>query len=52
MLETLVTGFVVAFVLIAALGHVLLLQAVRPTRKTNVTSAAKSRYAGHAATSA
>jgi hypothetical protein len=34
LIETLVTGFVSAFVLVVVFGHILLVQAILPSRKT------------------
>ena len=48
LLETLVTAFIITFVAIAVLGHVLLLQAVFTSRKTRTSAGADERPSHHA----
>ena len=48
LLETVVTAFIITFVVIAVLGHVLLLQAVFKSRKTRIPAGADERPSHHA----
>ena len=48
LLETLVTAFVITYVAITVLGHVLLLQAVFTSRKTRTSAGADERPSHHA----
>jgi len=48
LIEALVTAFVVAYIAIAVLGHVLLLQAVFASRKTRTSAGADERPSHHA----
>jgi Tfp pilus assembly protein PilV len=48
LIEALVTAFVVAYIAIAVLGHVLLLQAVFTSRKTRTSAVADQRSSHHA----
>lgn len=48
LLEALVTAFVITYVAIAVLGHVLLLQAVFTSRKTRTSAGADERPSHHA----
>jgi len=48
LIEALVTAVVVAYIAIAVLGHVLLLQAVFKSRKTRIPAGADERPSHHA----
>jgi len=48
LIEALVTAFVVAYIAIAVLGHVLLLQAMFTSRKTRTSAGTAERPSHHA----